>query len=198
MKNLRTVLTIAALVFVSGAVMATGNLKVNIVPGSGDKAVVHIENATDSKYEVELHSVNGEIVYYNETRTPSKTHSQAYDFSMIKDGEYVLEIKVDNEKELSTLSIKNGKVEVLNQQKEVEPFFTMKGDQLELSYLNFGSENVKLLVYDNNSRNVLYSKNLGDDFAINYGLDFSKLKNGKYDAVLLSANNSYEYEVAIK
>lgn len=198
MKNLKTVLAFVVAVFISGAAMATGNLKVNIIPGEKDEAVIRIENATNSKYEVELLSENGEIVYYNETKTPSKIHSQAYDFSMIEDGEYFLEIKVDNEKEVSILNIKNGKVEVLNQQKKVEPFFNMNGKQLELSYLNFANEDVRLLVYDRSTQDLLYSKTLGGEFAINYGLDFSKLKEGEYDAVLLSDNNFYDYTVAIK
>lgn len=198
MKNLKTALTVVAAVFVSSAVMATGNLKVNVVPGINNKAVVHIENATVSKYEVEIHSINGEIVYYNEIKVPSKAHSQAYDFSMIKDGEYILEIKDDNEKEVSTLNISNGKVKVLNQQKNVEPFFTMKGDQLHLSYLNFAMEDVKLMVYDNSTNDLIYSKKLGGNFAVNHGLDFSKANGGKYNTVLVSGNNSYEYEVAKK
>jgi len=74
MKNLKTVLTIFATVFVSGAVLATGNLKVNVVPGINNKAVVHIKNATDTKYEVEIQSTDGEIVYYNQTKAPSKVH----------------------------------------------------------------------------------------------------------------------------
>jgi len=117
---------------------------------------------------------------------------------MIRDGEYILEIKVDKEKEVSTLYIRNGKVKVLNQQKKVEPFFSMKGDKLELSYLNFAKEDLKFFVYDNNTRELLYEKNLDSGFAVHYALDFSMLESGKYNAVLAGENDFYEYEVAIK
>lgn len=198
MKNLKTVLGIVALVFISGAVMATGNLKVNIIPGEDEEAVVHINNATHSIYEVELKNDEGNIVFYKETKTPSKMYSQAYDFSMIKEGEYILEVKVGDEKEVSILKLANGKVEVHKQWKEIEPFFTMKEDKLELSYLNYAQEDLKLLIYDNNTRELLFEKKFEPEFAVHYALDFSNLKSGKYDAVLASDNNFYEYKVAIK
>ena len=198
MKNLKTVLAVVLAVFISGAAMATGNLKVNIVSGENEEAVVHINNATHSIYEVELINDEGNIVFYKETKTPSKLYSQAYNFSMIEDGDYVLEVKVGSEKELSSLKLANGKVEVLKQWKEIEPFFTMKDNKLELSYLNHAQEKLAFLVYDNYTGELLYEKEVEPDFAVHFALDFSNLKNGKYDAVLLSNNNFYEYKVAIK
>jgi hypothetical protein len=191
MKNLKAMFTVVALVFISGAVTATGNLKVNVIPGEKNETVVRISNVNQSHYEIELENENGDIVFYKETNSPSTTYSKLYDFSMLEDGKYNFTVKVENEKEVNRLKIKNGKVEVLNQWKEVEPFFTMKDNRLELSYLNFGQKNVKLMVYDGSTQELLYEKKLDSDFAINYGLDFSKLKSGKYDAVLASENNFY-------
>lgn len=198
MKNVKAVFIVAVLVFISGTVMATGNLKVNVIPGEKNETVVRISNINQSHYEIELENEYGDIVFYKETNSPSTTYSQLYDFSMLDDGKYNFTVKVDNEKEVNTLKIKNGKIEVLNQRKEVEPFFLMKDNRLELSYLNFGKENIKLVVYDGRTHELLYEKKLNSDFAINYGLDFSKLKSGKYDAVLASGSNFYEYEVTIK
>lgn len=198
MKNLKTVLGIVALVFISGAVLATGNLKVNIISGENEEAIVHINNATHSIYEVELKNDEGNVVYYKETKTASKLYSQAYNFSMIEDGDYVLEVKVGSEKELSSLKLANGKVEVLEQWKEIEPFFTMKDDKLELSYLNHAQEKLELLVYDNYTGELLYEKEFEPDFTVHFALDFSNLRSGKYDAVLVGENNFYEYKVAIK
>jgi hypothetical protein len=198
MKNLKTVLGIVALVFISGAVLATGNLKVNIIPGENEEAVVHIKNATHSMYEVELKNDEGNVVFYKETKTPSKLYSQAYNFSMVEDGEYFMQVKVGSEKEVFTLNISNGKVEVLDQRKVVEPFFTMQGKKLELSYLNFAQEDLRLLVYNNYTRELLYEKELEPGFAVHFALDFSKLRSGRYDAILAGENEFYEYEVAIK
>lgn len=198
MKNVKAVFIVAVLVFISGTVMATGNLKVNVIPGEKNETVVRISNINQSHYEIELENEYGDIVFYKETNSPSTTYSQLYDFSMLDDGKYNFTVKVDNEKEVNTLKIKNGKIEVLNQRKEVEPFFLMKDNRLELSYLNFGKENIKLVVYDGSTHELLYEKKLNSDFVINYGLDFSKLKSGKYDAVLASGSNFYEYEVTIK
>lgn len=51
----------------------------------------------------------------------------------------------------NSLRVSNGKVEVIKQRKEIEPFFALKGDRLELSWLNFANEDAKLLIYSNNS-----------------------------------------------
>jgi hypothetical protein len=86
MKKFRTSLVLVTLVFVSGVVLATGNLKVNIIPGESEKTVVNVTNAAQSYFEIELRNQNGELVFYKETQSPSTTYNKVYDFSMLDDG----------------------------------------------------------------------------------------------------------------
>ena len=182
-----------ALVLVTGAVWATGNMKVNIVPAENEKAVVQILNVAESNYEIELKNETGDLVFYKKTDAPSANYARHYDFSMLKDGNYSLTVKGDNEKMENYLKIEKGTVEVLNQRKEVAPFFTVRDNRLEVSYLNFELENLKVMVYDNNT--LLFEKNLEQEFAVNYGLDLSNLQSGTYDAVLVAENSSFEYQI---
>lgn len=198
MKNLKRNLMAIALVMFSGALMATGNLKLNIVPAENNKAVVNISNAAQSRFEIELKNESGEMIYYKQTSSPLTSYSKMYDFTMLEDGYYTFEVKVNNEKEVADLSINNGKVLVLDSRKEVEPYFTMKENRLEISYLNHAKEVLDIYVYDKKTNELLYEKKLEPSFAVNYGLDFSKLNKGKYDAVLAGENNFYEYEVTVK
>jgi hypothetical protein len=195
MKNLKSILGGAVLLLVSGAVLATGNMKVNILP-SNEKTLVQVLNVAESNYEIELKNERGDLVFYKKTDSPATTYAQHYDFSLLNDGNYSLTVKGTNEKMENTLKIKKGNVEVLNQRKEVAPFFTVRDNRIEVSYLNFELENLKVMLYDNNT--LLFEKNLEPEFAVNYGLDLSNLKSGKYDAVLTSGNNFFEYQITKK
>jgi hypothetical protein len=196
MKNLKSILGGAALFLISGAVLAAGNLKVNIAPNGTDRAAVEISNVAESIYEIELKNERGEIVFYKRTNAPSISYSQNYNFSILEEGTYYLTVKVNNEKIENTLGISKGQVAVMNQRKEVKPFFTVKENRLELSYLNFELENLKVLVYDNNR--LIFEKELKPEFAVNYAVDFSQLDRGKYDAVLATDNRFFEYQITKK
>ena len=198
MKNLKSNLMAIALVLVSGALMATGNLKVNIIPAENNKAMVNISNAAQSQFEIELKNEFGEMIYYNQTNSPVGSYTKMYDFTMLENGNYTFEVKINNEKQVTDLLIANGKVVVKKSRKEIEPFFNMNENRLEISYLNFTQEAMNLHVYDKSTNELLYKKKLEPSFAVNYGLDFSKLNKGKYDAVLAGNNNFYEYEVTIE
>jgi hypothetical protein len=196
MKKVNSILMGVVLVFVTGAVMATGNLKVDIRSVEKQRTMVDISNVVESIYEVELKNMNGDIVYYKKSDVPSAGYRKYFDFSKISEGEYNLTVSIANEKKVNTLKITKGQVELVNQRQEVEPFFTVKGNRLELSYLNFAQEDLKLMVYSNNI--LLFEKNLNPDFSVNYALDFSKLISGKYNAVLAGENSFYEYNVIVK
>lgn len=196
MKRVRLVLLGMMMGLIPGMVAATGNLMVKVEPAGKDRMLVHITNVKSSQYEIELVNTRGDVVYYKMTDSPSSVYSKYYDFSMLKDGEYSLTVNINKEKKVSTLKINKGKVEVLNQRKEVEPYFTIKDNKLELTYLNFEQENLHLMVYDNNE--LLYHKKLKPEFTIIQGLDLSKLKSGIYSAVLATKYSHFEYPIVIK
>ena len=197
MKNLKTSLVLIALVIVSGAVMATGNLKVNIVPGESDKAMINVTNAAQSHFEIEVKNNMGDLVFYKQTKTPSTSYNKVYDFSTLDDGQYTFTVKLDKEMETNTLNISNGIVKVVKARKDVEPFFLFENDKFILSYLNFAEDNVKFYLYDNATNDLVLERDLKSDFTVNFGLDFSKLDRGSYEAILTSEDNVYDYNIAI-
>ncbi len=196
MKSFKSILMGTALVLISGAVLASGNLQVNIVPVAKNKTKVYATNVEKSKFEIEVKNEKGATVYYKRTVTPESTYAKYYNFSMLGNGDYTLTVKVDDELLESTLRVQNGQVEVVKQRKEVEPFFTLKGNRLEMSWLNFSKENATMLVYNNNQ--LIFEKQLDQQFALNYAFDFSNLQPGEYSAVLATDNNYFEYQVAKK
>lgn len=197
MKKLKTSLVLLSLVLVSGAVMATGNLKVNVTPVKSEKAVVNVSNTAQSHFEIEIRNDVGDLVFYKETNSPSKSYVKLYDFSNLEDGLYTFTVKLDKQVSTNNLDISNGNVTVESERKDAEPYFTLENNKLKMSFLNFEKEDVKLYLYDNSNNELVMEKDLESDFAITYGLDFTQVKNGNYDAVLTSENKYYTYNIVV-
>ncbi len=193
MKNLKTSIAGLVLVLISGAVMATGNLKVDVIPADKKKTLVHAVNSDKSKFEIDIKNEKGEIVYYKMTVKPETEYAKYYNFSALRSGIYTLTVKVDDELMESTLKIDHGQVELIKQKKEIQPYFTLNGNCLEVSWLNFAQEDSRLQIFD--KKGLLFEKTLDRQFTVNTALDLSQLTRGEYTAVLITGNNYYEYSV---
>ena len=193
MKNLKTSIAGLVLVLISGAVMATGNLKVDVIPADKKKTLVHAVNSDKSKFEIDIKNEKGEIVYYKMTVKPETEYAKYYNLSALRSGIYTLTVKVDDELMESTLKIDHGQVELIKQKKEIQPYFTLNGNCLEVSWLNFAQEDSRLQIFD--KKGLLFEKTLDRQFTVNTALDLSQLTRGEYTAVLITGNNYYEYSV---
>lgn len=197
MKRLNKILLTVALALSAGAVMATGNLSVNISEGEGAEAHVRVTNAVESQFEMEIRNTNNDIIYYKQIQQPLKLVLNTFDFSQLSNGEYTLSVKLDNEQNVTTLAVKDGDVKVVDQMKQVDPYFGMNNDQLNISYLNHAAGDVKLYLYDERNNKLVHEDELGSEFAVNHAIDLSKLDDGSYEAVLVSNNGTYEYEITL-
>ncbi|WP_163324958.1 hypothetical protein [Draconibacterium mangrovi] len=197
MKRLNKVLLTLALALSAGAVMATGNLSVSISEGEGAEAHVRVTNAVESQFEMEIRNRNNDIIYYKQIQQPLKLVLNTYDFSKLSDGEYTFLVKLDNEQNMTTLAVKDGDVKVVDQVKQVDPYFGLFNDRLNISYLNHGAGDVKLYLYDEKNNSLVHEDVLGSEFALHHAIDLSKLNNGSYEAVLVSNNGTYEYEITL-
>ncbi len=197
MKKLKTSFVAVVIVVFSSTVMATGNLKLSIIPGESEKAVVNVTNASQSHFEIEVKNELGDVIFYKETKTPLTNYIKVFDFSMLNDGHYTFTVKLDKEMETNTLDVSHGKVKVVAERKDVHPFFIFQDNEFRLSYLNYAKDKIKFYLYDNSTNELVMERDLKSDFAITYGLDFSKIESGSYDAILAGTNNTYEYEIAI-
>ncbi len=196
MKRMKTTV-LAALLFISGAAMASGNLQLSIIP-EDNNLKVNISNAEESRYEIEITDSRGDIIYYKVTKKPSSTYNSTFDYSALGDGKYTYKVNLGEESITAYLEIKKGKAAVVEQRKDLEPYFSVKNKQLNVSFLNFEREKLLLLVYDNQSNELLYKKGFDRDFAVIHALNLSELDEGSYNAILSTQSEDYTYEVNIK
>ena len=199
MKTIKTISKLAmlfAFVAFANTLMASGNLKVNILPLTSETAVVAISNTTASNFQISIENEKGETIYYKETGADNKDYRKVFDFSNLEDGDYKLTASIDGLTTERSFKIENKNIAVGKEKSNMEPYFAYKEGVLKLSYLNFSEENLSLNLYNN--YDLVYSKNIGDKFNVNEGFDLSKLEKGSYSVVLSTDNKSYTYNVNVE
>ncbi len=185
-----------AFVAFANTLMASGNLKVNILPLTSEKAVVAITNSSAANFKISIANDKGETVYYKETEAGSNNYRKVFDFSNLEKGDYKLAVSAEGSTTERAFKIENKNIAVGKEKSIMEPYFAYKEGVLKLSYLNFSEENLSLNFYDKND--LVYSKRIGDRFNVNEGFNLSKLNKGAYSVVLSTDSKSYTYNVDVK
>jgi hypothetical protein len=199
MKTIKTISKLTmlfAFVAFANTLMASGNLKVNILPLTSETAVVAISNTTASNFQISIANDKGETIYYKETGADSKDYRKVFDFSNLENGDYKLTASIDGLTTERPFKINNKNISVGKEKSAMEPYFAYEKGVLKLSYLNFSEENLSLNFYDKDD--LIYSKAIGDKFNVNEGFDLSKLANGAYTVVLSTNDKSYSYNVNVE
>ncbi len=196
MNAISKVTMLFAFVAFANTLMATGNLKVNIVPMTAEKAVVEISSAAASNFQISISNSKGEVVYYNETDEESSDYRKVYDFSDLENGNYKLSVTIENQTTERLFSINNKNLAVGKEKNSMKPFFSYKDDILKLSYLNFSEKSMNLDFYNGND--LVYSHKIDNQFTVNKGFDLSKLDKGNYSVVLSADDKTYTYNVNVE
>ena len=194
--KLRMITTMIALTVIANVALATGNLRVNILPLTAERAVVAISNDAESKFQISIEDANGSVVYFKETEGNVADYRKVYDFSQLEKGDYKLVVSIDGIVGKREFSIGNREISVGKEKTLTAPFFSFKDDVLRVAYLNHENERMNLYIYGNGE--LVYSKALENTFSVNKGLNLSKLSAGEYKVVLASGNEVYDYSVAVK
>lgn len=199
MKTIKTISKLTmlfAFVAFANTLMAGGNLKVNILPLTSEKAVVAISTTDAANLQISIENENGEKVYYKETDADNKDYRKVFDFSNLDRGDYKLSVSTNGLTTERTFSIDNKNIAVGKEKSLLEPYFAFKDGVLKLSYLNFPEEKLSLNFYTDND--LVYSKEIGSKFNVVEGFDLSKLEKGTYSAVLSTESKSYSYNLDLK
>ena len=195
-KLISKVTMLIAFVAFANTLMAAGNLKVNILPLTSDKAVVAISNTDAANFKISIKNDNGETVYYKETDGNNKDYRKIFDFSDLDRGIYKLSVSVNGLTTEREFKIENSNIAVGKEKSLLEPYFGYKNGVLKVSYLNFPEENLSLNFY--NGTDLVFSKELGNKFNVIEGYDLSKLNKGSYSVVLTSESKNYSYDLDVK
>ncbi len=195
MKTMRTTWILLIAFLISSVAMATGNLRVNVMPAGPDNAVVNITNTKESNFEIKVRDDNGEVIFSKKTKEEAMDYFKRYDFSRLDDGTYELSVETETDTYKSVFSINRGNVELLDETRMVKPYFNFENDIFKMSYLNFDQNKLKIYVYGGDD--LLIEKKLENDFAVHEGLDFTKSSRGLYKIVIIDDLEMFEYYVSV-
>ncbi len=198
MKNLRKVLILFLVVLVSGSTMAMETVRVNLVPGEREKAQVNILGAENQNILFELKNKNNEVVYLDHAKTPLFDFKKIYDFSKLENGEYTFEVTVNGkDEEFVNLMVNDGEVRITGREEQFAPSFKLDGKFLEFSFANPAGKNAQLLLYNNDTNDLVFQEALSPEPDIEQALNLARLDVGKYKAVVISGNLAYDYDFRI-
>ncbi len=195
-KSFSKVTMLFAFVAFANTLMASGNLKVNILPLNAEKAVVAISNVEAANFRISIENNRGETVYFKETDADSKDYRKVFDFSNLEKGSYKLSVTTSGLTTERLFKIENKNISVGKEKSLIEPYFAFKNGILKMSYLNFPEEDLILNFYTDN--NLVYSKTIGEKFNVIEGFDLSKLEKGNYSVVLSADSKSYTYNLDLE
>jgi hypothetical protein len=195
MKTMKTVFLFTALTIISTAVIASGNLKVNMSQAESERAVVEAVNNQTELFKIEVQNEFGESIFKKETEARAD-YKRKYDFSALEDGVYYLNVKHGKAHYQKRFQLESGEVEILNERKVLEPFFVQKGDKVKMSYLNYPMDDMSIFVYDDNR--LLHEEELENEFTIHKSIDMSELRPGTYRVVFASGFDIFEHDVTVE
>ncbi len=173
---------------------ATNIPQLNLVVLDDSKAVLSAITDPSVNSEISVTDENGSLVYYKES-TSATGISSVFNFKGLKNGNYTFSVKSGTASASQEVAIHNGKLEVKEAKTELEPYFTVEGDVLKISFLNFNKEDVSLYIY-NDSKEV-YSLAMGNAFVVQDGFNLADLESGVYDVVLAEGESVYSYRISL-
>jgi len=194
MKTITALSFLLATILFSNVSQATGNFKVSLTARNEGKALLSVTNDSEQIYEINISDSNGNVIYSYKTEDSKATFNQTLNFSKLEYGVYKMNVRMDGAQYEKYLSVNKSGVSLEKSTKKTDPVFQFQNNVITVSHLNHGDENVSLHIFQNGS--LVWEKELENKFAINKGIDISKLDRGNYDLVLLSGDDIYEYQVS--
>ncbi|KJF42994.1 hypothetical protein [Draconibacterium sediminis] len=192
MKTIKFLTTVMALAIVAVAT-AVEKPKMDIVPLSEDRAVVSILNGTEAVFELSISAKDAGLVYYKQAANPSLTYQKIFDFKNIEDGDYTMDLRVNDTRLVRDINVSSKGIVVGESKMRIDPYFGFSDNVLKLTYLNFDQERLSLNIYDESG--LVYESKLGQEFNIATGFDLSALAAGKYEVVLTSMSNDFSFSL---
>jgi hypothetical protein len=167
--------------------------KVELMPLNKDyHATVKLVDMEGDKYLLTVESLNGTTLYYDALLESPEEFSKVFDFSRLKDGEYTLRVKNNDEEIERLFEISNGKVKVSNNTVAAEPVIKTIGQRAHLKFPD-ANHNIYAISIVSPVGEELYSTRIKSE-TTNKTFDFSEVKNGTYQIIVTSVNGDFAYD----
>ena len=193
MKTILQIILVITFASFADTLFASGNMRVNILPVTAEKAFVNISTLDNSNLDITVTNDKGEVLYSKENLESSEDYRSEFDFHKLENGKYKV-TAVGEDMTTERLFRMTDKGIIVGKEKTfMKPYFGYKDGILKFTFLNFQKEN--LTMYLLNNKQLLSTKDCGNTFSVSDGLNLSNLENGTYEVVLSAGNKEYSYTV---
>jgi len=186
MKTITSLSILLVTILLSNYSHATENFRVSLTAKTEGKALLNVTNDSQQIYAINISDSDGNMIYSYET-----TNSQA---NFNQDGMYKMNVQMDGAKYVKHLSVNESVVSIEKSIKKTEPIFQFQNNVIKVSHLNHGDEKTSVHIYQDGS--LVWDQELENKLAINKAFNISSLDPGKYNFVLISGDDIYEYQVS--
>jgi len=195
MKTILKVTLVSIFALVASSSFAAGNLKLNVLPIGGQRALVNISTVETSDLKISLTDDDGNVVYYQESDA-NENFRQVFNFSELDKGNYIFRVVCDEYTTETQIEKSEGSVRFGKEMTTIHPRFTVDDNILRCAYLNFNNEHVVFHLYQSDEE--LLNKPIGNDFNVQQAVNISKLGRGDYEAVLTAGDKQFTFNIKIK
>ncbi len=187
---LRTLLFLFA-ISLSGMTYAGGGVSVT---ASNEKnvAIISLAKLEAKQVRLSVEDATENITYFSAFVENASDYKKAFDFSLLKDGDYVVVVNNNGELIKQPIQIVDSKILVTEESVTVKPVFKRVNDNL-LVYFNNEDES-NLLVSIVGKDGVVYTEECKDKF-FKRKYNLSNLPNGKYNVTVFNNNQEFNYSL---
>ena len=171
-----------AVIFIALTGSATETPKMNVVKTDAGKARFNISSEKPVPFEMILQNTEGEIFYYKKSERPVNEYEDVFDFANMPKGKYTLSMNYGSCSVNRELNVTKNGILVGPQIRLYEPYFGVKNEMVNISFLNIAQKNVFLNIYQNGK--YITGLNLGKNMNLRKKIDISNLEKGNYKFVL--------------
>lgn len=192
-KIVRSIATVA-LMFVVATSMAK-EPTLTVTPNS-EKSLTFKMDAPSEQTIISILDLEGTVIYSNNV-VAEAVYSKKFNLTNLPDGDYVL--KVEDALKVTTFEfdINNSNVIIEKRKENAKPVFRNIGDKVYLNFLNLEKKDVKVVVYDSNSR-VVFKETITDTMLIEKAFNFEKAFADTYMVVVKNGKDTFYENIFVK
>jgi len=167
--------------------------------------VIYIDNLNSKRIKISLRDTTG-FVLYNKNIKGEGTYAKKYNVNNLPKGRYVLDFKNEMGSRSYTIVLSDNGLTVLDNYELIvssledtvafKPFIRHRGDILDLMVFSPELAKHEIRIYDQQNE-IIFSEVEDKKMNIEKKYDLSLLESGKYNFVVLSQGQRYNYRMRI-
>lgn len=186
-------------ILVAGLMLGTfsyyaNNSKSEILANANNVKVIFNEVKKGQKLTVK--DING-VVLYAEDVTKNGKLIKTFDFSLLNNGDYSLELEKDFQIEVKSIKIENHKVVISDDNKQVilKPVIRTENNLLMVTKVAFDKKPIQVELYYNSE--IILSETIEGDSILNRVYKLDQKEKGDYKVIVKNNGRSYSNQFKI-